>query len=286
MLLDRSPLRPVAHHDGRLRFNGYVLRRRPLSLWFGGNRVEVPRQSLELLDYLILCRDRIATREELIAHFWSSEHLGADQNLNTCVKRLRKALIGAGGADLIETRSRVGYRFVGDIDASSTPRRPGWTALLPAAFGAAGVAAAAALFISTPNAAEPPPYGKAAVAAVRVAVPPGRNLCDRTLFPMFVDGLTENLVADLQSRSGGEMAFLRVGATDPSFPTPGAPYVLDLAVRQMPDRTIANLTLLSAEDGEVLWARQMSEPTDVENYLKTQERLSSRLARAFSARDS
>lgn len=286
MTPDRSPLSPAAHPDGGLRFDGCVLHRRPFSLWFGGKRVEVPRQSLELLDYLIDCRERVATREELIARFWSAEHLGADQNLNTCVKRLRKALIEAGGSDLIETQSRVGYRFVGHPDASPAGRRTGQASLLLGSFGTVGVAIAAAFLIGAPHDPSSPPREKTTLAQVRVAVPPGRNLCDTTLFPMFIDGLTENLVADLQTRSGGEVAFLKVGADETSFRTPGAPYVLDLAVRQMPDRTIANLTLLSSDDGEVLWARQMSEPTDLENYLKTQERLSSRLAHAFSTRDS
>lgn len=278
--LRRAPLR-----DGGLRFDGYVLRRRPLSLWFDARRVDVPRQSLELLDYLIRCRDRAATREELIAHFWSTEHLGADQNLNTCVKRLRKALIETGGADLIETQPRVGYRFVGDLDAARKPRRAGWTSLLLASCGTAGAALAAAVFAGAPWAAPPPPHDTAAPAAIRIAVPPGRNLCDTTLFPMFIDGLTENLVADLQTGIGGEVTFLKVGS-GASLLERDAAYVLDLAVRQMPDRTIANLSLLSAEDGEVLWTRQMSEPTDLDNYLETQERLSSRLAQAFAVRDS
>ncbi|MFN7111349.1 MAG: winged helix-turn-helix domain-containing protein [Brevundimonas sp.] len=285
MTPDRSPLSPAARRDGGLRFDGYVLHRHPLSLWFGGKRVEVPRQSLELLDYLIDCRERVATREELIARFWSAEHLGVDQNLNTCVKRLRKALIETGGSDLIETQPRVGYRFAGHPDASPATRRSGQARLLLASFGTVGAAVAAAFLIGAPQPG-PPPREKTALAQVRVAVPPGRNLCDTTLFPMFIDGLTENLVADLQTQSKGDMAFLKVGVGETSFRTPEAPYVLDLAVRQMPDRTIANLTLLSSDDGEVLWARQMSEPTDLENYLKTQERLSSRLAHAFSARDS
>lgn len=286
MAPDHSPIwLPLCRDDG-LRFDGYVLRRRPLSLWSEGRRVELPRQSLELLDYLICCRDRVATREELIAHFWSAEHRGADQNLNTCVKRLRKALIEAGGSDLIETHSRVGYRFVGDLEAASAPKRAIPASLLLASFGTASALAAATLFLSPPDGPGSPPHEKAAPAVVRVAVPPGRNLCDTTLFPMFIDGLTENLVADLQTQSGNEVAFLKVGAEDPSFRTLEAHYVLDLAIRQMPDRTIANLTLLSADDGEVLWARQISEPTDLDNYLKTQERLSSRLAHAFSVGDS
>lgn len=286
MTRDPSPLSPAGPRDDGIRFDGYVLHRHPLSLWFGGKRVEVQRQSLELLDYLIDCHERVATREELIARFWSAEHLGADQNLNTCVKRLRKALIETGGSDLIETRSRVGYHFVGRPEASPAARRGGQASLLLASFGTLGAAVAAAFLIAAPHEPASPSRKNTALAHVRVAVPPGRNLCDTTLFPMFIDGLTENLVADLQSQAGGEVAFLKVGAGDTPFRTPEAPYVLDLTVRQMPDRTIANLTLLSSDDGEVLWARQMSEPTDLENYLKTQERLSSRLAHAFSARDS
>lgn len=62
---------------------------------------------------------------------------------------------------------------------------------------------------------------------------------------------------------------------------PTAQYYLDLGVRQMPDRTIANLSLVSTATGEIVWTTQVDEPTDIGNYLSTQETLAARLARAF-----
>lgn len=272
--------------DRTIRFGGYTLRTRPFSLSKAGEAVETPRQSLELLHYLIVRRDRVATRRELIARFWSTDHLGADQNLNTCVRRLRKAL-GEDAASLIETHARVGYRFVGQVDddapesvagapASRAPKR---FLVQAAVVGALGLTLAGAWAAAGPA---PSRAVAAPATAVAIAVPPGRNMCETALFPMFAEGLRENLLADLQAAAGEEVSFLKVGAHDDGSPEP-APYVLDLGIRQMPDRTIANLSLVSAADGKVLWSRQITEPTNVDNYLATQERLSSRLAEAFAA---
>ncbi|MFC5373234.1 winged helix-turn-helix domain-containing protein [Brevundimonas faecalis] len=276
---------PRLHED--VRFNGYLLRARPLALWRGDVLVDVPRQSLELLAYLIACGDRPATREALIRRFWSMDHAGADQNLNACVKRLRKALVESGGEDLIETQARIGYRFVGTIDAQDrAARKPrARLVLIGASAAAVAVVAVGAVYVGALPAPSPgsSPASLASPKAVRIAVPPGRNLCDTTLFPMFIDGLRENLIADLQTPANAEVAFLKIDAKEPQSQDPEAAYVLDLGVRQMPDRTIANLSLVSARDGEVIWTRQVSEPTNLANYLDTQQRLSSRLAEAFSA---
>lgn len=269
--------------DCTTHFDGFVLCTRPFSLSRAGRPIDVPRQSLELLDYLIACRDRIATREELIDRFWSTGHLGADQNLNTCVRRLRKALAESDdAAGLIETHARLGYRFVGDIDARpATPaRRTNRAArLLPQA--AAGFAALAACAWAIPMALSSEIGSAPRPPVERIAVPPGRNMCDTTLFPRFIDGLRENLISDLETSAGDDVSFLKVGSRETS-----ASYFLDLGVRQMPDRTIANLSLISASDGEVVWTRQIAEPTNMDNYLVTQERLASQLATAFVQRDS
>lgn len=272
--------------DRTIRFGGYALGTRPFSLSKDGEAVETPRQSLELLDYLIARRGRVATRQELIARFWSTDHLGADQNLNTCVRRLRKAL-GEDAASLIETHARVGYRFVGQVDdgAPESVRRAPARGVSRAFVARAAAAAVLGLTLASAWAAAGPSPSRAVVApatAVEIAVPPGRNMCEIALFPMFAEGLRENLLADLQAAAGDEVSFLKVAARDAGSPEP-APYVLDLGIRQMPDRTIANLSLVSAADGRVLWSRQITEPTNVDNYLATQERLSSRLAEAFAA---
>lgn len=289
MTADQKDVDPAQFSDHTTRFGGYTLRTRPFGLFRDGEAVEAPRQSLELLDYLIARRGRVATRQELIARFWSADHVGADQNLNTCVRRLRKAL-GEDAAGLIETHARVGYRFVGQVDAAAPGSdrvrpRGGSAGTFLARIAAAG-ALGSALAVAWAAPAMPPSRAvHAPPAAMEIAVPPGRNMCETALFPMFLEGLRENLLADLQASAGDDVSFLKVGSRDAGAPAP-APYVLDLGIRQMPDRTIANLSLVSAADGRVLWTRQIAEPTDVDNYLATQERLSSRLADAFAARAS
>ncbi len=123
-----------------------------LTLQRNGRLAPITRQTAEVLAFLLERRDRWVTRDELIAHFWAESPAGAEQRLHTCIRRIRAALGENGGAGLIETRPRVGYRFVGAVRlesrAARRPQKPvrwaGIAASLAATVGVAALAAAAA----------------------------------------------------------------------------------------------------------------------------------------------
>jgi len=262
-----------------LTFKDYTLRLDPVSLTKCGEPIDISRQSLELLVYLVKHRDRVVTREELVAKFWSSDHMGADQNLNTCVRRLRKALDEpAGKMDFVETIPRVGYRFICDVtgiegEAVDKTSRSyySYTALAASILLIIGFFA-----FQIGNNQDLPPISEA---KTLVAIPPGRNMCETVLFPNFLAGLRENLITDLYQSGSSQISLFKVATQDEITHSTSAEYYLDLGVRQMPDRTIANLSLVSIKSGEVVWTTQIDEPTNSENYLSTQEALSERLAK-------
>lgn len=82
-----------------------------------GRRVRVERKPMELLIYLVRHRDRLVTRETLIAALWRSDLLiDAERNLNNIVRKIRTALgDNSGRPRFIETVIGKGYRFVGPL---------------------------------------------------------------------------------------------------------------------------------------------------------------------------
>ena len=98
-------------------FGEFVFRRDDMRLLRNGAPVPFNRQSSEVLIYLIDHRDRIVTRAELIDRFWARAPSGADDRLNSCIRRIRAAIdIDGAAASQIEIRPRLGYRFTGAVE--------------------------------------------------------------------------------------------------------------------------------------------------------------------------
>ncbi len=120
-----------------------------------GQRLPLTRQSAQLLCYLIENRDRTVPRAELIEQFWSLDSIGVDDRLNTCIRRIRSVLDEDGcDESLIETRPRVGYRFVGEVAESfghpgatqvATDNRKWW---IGGAIGSTAIVAVASVIVS------------------------------------------------------------------------------------------------------------------------------------------
>ena len=86
-----------------------------------GAALPITRQSAEVLKYLVDNRDRVVTRTELIETFWSSAPIGADDRLNTCIRRIRNIIDEADVAQsTIKTRPRIGYQFVAKVITNPT----------------------------------------------------------------------------------------------------------------------------------------------------------------------
>ena len=90
------------------------LRKAGLKLKFGG-------QPFQVLSILLERPGDLVTRGELQKRLWPDTFVDVDQNLNTAINKIREVLgDSAESPRFIETLSRRGYRFIGELE----PRTP------------------------------------------------------------------------------------------------------------------------------------------------------------------
>ena len=73
------------------------------------NKVELTRNEYKILEYLVLHRQQVISRDEIMDYLWESEEFVDDNTLNVNIKRLRMKLEELGLTDQIETRRGQGY---------------------------------------------------------------------------------------------------------------------------------------------------------------------------------
>ena len=92
-----------------------------------GANIPVEPQVFDLLVYLIENRDRVVSKDDLIASVWSGR-IVSDSTLDSRINAVRKALGDSGGRQqFVRTIARKGFRFVGDVKNASAP----WPAAAP-----------------------------------------------------------------------------------------------------------------------------------------------------------
>ncbi len=80
-----------------------------------GMPVPLRPKACELLAYLLTHRDRVVSKEELLAQLWPEQYVG-DAVLHACILAVRKALHDAGRTpSLLHTVRGRGYRFVAPV---------------------------------------------------------------------------------------------------------------------------------------------------------------------------
>jgi TolB-like protein/DNA-binding winged helix-turn-helix (wHTH) protein/Flp pilus assembly protein TadD len=101
-------------------------------LRWGGEPVAVEPQVFDLLVYLIQNRDRVVSKDDLIASVWSGR-IVSDSTLTSRITAARKAVGDSGDAQqLIRTIARKGIRFVGDVhEGAASPAGAEARALTP-----------------------------------------------------------------------------------------------------------------------------------------------------------
>lgn len=81
----------------------------------GDRLVGVEPQVFDLIEFLIRHRDRVVSRDDLIAGVWGGR-IVSESTLATRINAARKAIGDDGSAQrLIKTIARKGFRFVGDV---------------------------------------------------------------------------------------------------------------------------------------------------------------------------
>lgn len=71
--------------------------------------VELSKNELKILHYLLKNKGVIVSREEIMTYLWDSEMFVDDNTLTVNINRLRKKLEDVGKKDVIETRRGQGY---------------------------------------------------------------------------------------------------------------------------------------------------------------------------------
>jgi hypothetical protein len=72
-------------------------------------KVELTKNEISILYFLILHRGSIVSREDIIEYLWESEAFIDDNTLTVNMKRLRGKLEEVGLEDIIETKRGQGY---------------------------------------------------------------------------------------------------------------------------------------------------------------------------------
>ncbi len=76
-----------------------------------GEPVALHARAFDILEYLVTCRGRAVTRDEIVRHVWRGVVVG-ENNLTVQIWTLRRVLAQHGGEDLIVTVPHRGYQFV------------------------------------------------------------------------------------------------------------------------------------------------------------------------------
>jgi DNA-binding winged helix-turn-helix (wHTH) protein/TolB-like protein len=252
----------VAFSDFTFDLEKFFLRR-------DGAPVPLKRQSAEVLALLLKSHGEVVSREEIRDHIWKDRLIEFDQGINACVRDIRHALGDDPKApQFIETRPRVGYRFVREVTpvrGRKTPKRLAFglgLALVAVGLVALGIGAFGPLNAPRPHGSE----------QERIAVMPFTMLDDDSADPQQAERLTELMVLNLaesQSR-------VRVISADDLFgdsrPAPGmgdvsrwleADYILAGGIHHVDGVLTLSLRLVRSEGYVHLWARSFSIENDV-----------------------
>lgn len=111
-------------------FEGFRLDLRRMGVWRAGERVSLEPKALDVLRHLVVNRDRLVTKEELLDAVWKDTFVTPNA-LTRAIAQLRKNLSDeVERPRLIETVAKRGYRFVAPvtvIEPAEAERAPSTT---------------------------------------------------------------------------------------------------------------------------------------------------------------
>jgi TolB-like protein len=226
-------------------FAGHTLDTDRRELRRGEDVIAVEPQVFDLLVYLLQNRDRVVSKDDLIAAVWRNR-IVSDSTLTSRINAARKA-VGDSGQEqkLIRTVPRKGLRFVGDVHAPSSADEPAHNA-------------AATDEIHEPRAALPLPDRPA------IAVLPFINMSGEAEQEYFSDGISEDIITALS-----KLRWFFVIARNSSFVYKGKSvhmkqiaeelgvgYVVEGSVRKGGDRVRITVQLNDVATGSHIWAER------------------------------
>ena len=213
----------------QFRFGDHVLDVARRELRRGGEPITLEPQVFDLLVHLIRNRDRVVTKDDLLASVWGGR-IVSESTLTSRINAARKAVGDSGEAQrLIRTSPRKGVRFIGDITDTRSAEPP------------------------------PPPLPRDRPS---IAVLPFDNLSDDREQEYFADGIVAEIITGLS-----RIKWLFVISRNSTFFYKGKPvdvktigrelgvrYVLEGSVRRSGNRVRVTGQLIEAETATPVWA--------------------------------
>jgi len=225
-------------------FDNQTLDTERRELFRGGAPISVQPQVFDLLVHLVQNRDRVVSKEDLIALVWGGRTV-SDSTFTSRINAARTA-IGDSGRDqkLIRTISRKGLRFVGSVHEPSSSVRP--------------ADRLAERRLERPSSALPLPDRPA------IAVLPFNNMSGEREQEYFSDGISEDIITALS-----KLRWFFVIARNSSFTYKGKAvhmkqigeelgvrYVLEGSVRKSGDKVRITAQLNDVSTGSHIWAER------------------------------
>jgi len=218
---------------GQFYFSGYSLDADRRELRRGTEIVPIEPQVFDLIAYLIANRDRVVSKDDLMAAVWRGRVV-SESTVTSRLNAARKAIGDTGGKQgLIRTHARKGIRFVGDVQEQAIAPRvlPGPTSI-----------------------ADKP----------RIAVLPFVHLGGDPQQEYFSDGITEDIITALTKHRS-----LTVLARNSTFAFRGQSvdvrelgarlgvgYLVQGSVRRAGSRVRITAQLAETADGTTIWAEK------------------------------
>jgi TolB-like protein len=211
----------------------------------GSEAIAVEPQVFDLLVYLVENRDRVVSKDDLIASVWGGR-IVSDSTLTSRINAARKAVGDSGDAQkLIRTIARKGIRFVGDVrvEGGGRPRHDGGP---------------------TDDARERPRQAPSPSDRPAIAVLPFTNMTDDPAQEYFSDGISEDIITALS-----KLRWFFVIARNSSFiykgkavhlkqvaEELGVGYVVEGSVRKVGERVRITAQLNDVATGSHIWAER------------------------------
>jgi TolB-like protein/Tfp pilus assembly protein PilF len=205
----------------------------------GAQPVPVEPQVFDLLAYLVQNRDRVVSKDDLIASVWGGR-IVSESTLTSRINAARKAVGDSGGEQrLIRTIARKGVRFVGEVQEQ------------PERAGAAQTDTGAKPRLPLPD-------------RPAIAVLPFANMSDEPEQEYFSDGISEDIITALS-----KLRWFLVIARNSSFiykgkgvhlkqvaEELGVRYLVEGSVRKGGERVRITAQLSDAATGRQIWAER------------------------------
>ena len=236
-------------------FEDYALDTDRRELRRGTALLPVEPQVFDLLVFLVRNRDRVVSKDDLLASVWGGR-IVSESTLASRLNAARRILGDTGEHQrLIRTIFGKGVRFVGEVQED---QHAGRSAIPPVA------------------------------PRLSIVVLPFANFSDDPELEHFADGITDDLTTDLLRISGGCVIARNTAFTFKGKPVDvkrigrelGVRYVVEGSVRQTGDLLRLNVQLSDTETGAYLWVNRFD--SDVADPALAQSEITGRLARVIN----